>query len=258
MNEFAFYSTLLSVGGAWVMEFVAKHMRGPSVDVIRRWRNERVLNYSYGDEEWRVKEQVSRVAEMLKKEWGTGSMEGVISEDGSALLDYLEAHPTQEGDVQVWGLSGGPVTVNTVEDLERLMSEKKSATTFYPYLWVPLAPGAKALPLMVVCHDNTKEEMSVSIMVKRWKTLWKCCAEAGLTPVAHYGDGDPRVRAASIWLGTTGTASIRIDHPLVNMHVREENIQLDNGTTAQVHVTAGIDPLHIDWRLLRQYLDAKR
>ena len=36
MNEFAFYSTLLSVGGAWVMEFVAKHIRGPSVDVIRR------------------------------------------------------------------------------------------------------------------------------------------------------------------------------------------------------------------------------
>ena len=257
-NEYAFYSVLLSTGGSWVAEFVATHLGGPHVDTVRRLRNNRVISYEYGDEETVVKQQVARAADLLAKQ-KLPTKKGIISEDGSALLDYLEAHPNKDGaGVDVWGLGGGPVKVTTVQGLGELLRTTNSATTFYPYLWVPLAPGAKAVPLMVVCHDNTKKEMSLAIMAKRWRLLWKCCAEAGLEPVAHYGDGDPRVRQLTLWLGTKGKAKYRVDHPLMCLHVRFETVVLDDGREVEIAISAGIDPMHVHWRTFRQYLDVKR
>lgn len=257
MNEYAFYSTLLSTGGAWVCEFVSKHLAGPHVDTIRKMRNARVMAYGYGDEEELVQRQVNQVAETVISQWGQ-YVDGVISEDGSAMLDYLEAHPNKAGEIEVWGLSGGPLKVSTIGELEDALRDKNSATTFYPYLWVPLAPGAKALPLMILCHDNTKKDMSACTMVRRWKLLWKCLCKAKLNPIAHYGDGDKRFRAACVWLGSKGTKKITIDHPLINLHVRAVTYKLDDGSTREIAVMGGIDPLHINWRMLRQYLDANR
>lgn len=257
MNEYAFYSTLLSTGGSWVAEFVSKHLQGPHVDTIRRLRNKTVLSYEYGDQEWRIKAQVSRVANLLKKDLEL-TMKGIISEDGSALLDYLEAHPNNNGDVELWGLSGGPVRVSSLEEYSELLRTRRSATTFYPYLWVPLAPGAKAIPLMVLCHDNTKDEMDVPKMIERWRKLWRACVAAGLEPVAHYGDGDRRFRGSCIWLGIEGRSKYSIKSPLVNLHVREDEVHDAEGGTVKVNISAGVDPLHINWRVFRSYLDAKK
>ena len=215
-----------------------------------------VLSYQYGDDEVTVNEQVKSVAALVHREGLT--KRGVISEDGSALLDYLEATPGEKGGVTVWGLSGGPVVVHSVREYKDLVARKKSATTFYPYLWVPLAPGAKALPLMVVCNDNSKEEFNVPIMARRWKLLWRLLTKHDLVPVAHYGDGDPRFRAAVMWLGLRGKKGLAIDNPLVKLRLREVEYEGSDGVTHSLMVGGGVDPLHIDWRVLRQYLDVKR
>jgi hypothetical protein len=111
---------------------------------------------------------------------------------------------------------------------------------------------------MVICHDNTKAEFNVKHIVDSWKLLWRVLVKHGLTPVAHYGDGDPRFRAAALWLGLKGDKGLTIEHPLVNLHMQAVEVEDSSGNTIRLCIGAGVDPLHVQWRCNRQFLDADR
>ena len=258
-NEQAFYSCILNVGGAWMTDFVSENLGYPVHTRTVRKASKALVNMTHEYGTRKLEEQVKQVAGWVKEMSHT--KRGVICEDGSSFLKQLESEGEERdkedgkwNKVTVWGLVNGPHSVSSLNELTELFDAKKipAATTLYALLWAPLEAGAKALPLCILCHDNSNKYFNSQDMVKLWKALWSSLDKHGLQPVAHYGDGDSRFRSA-VWHMTmsehTDLQTVHLGHPLCFMKaVLKFNAR----------ISFGIDPLHIDWRILRQYVSCNR
>ena len=158
-TEQHFYGMLLNSGNPWVQEFVAKNLFGPSL----RWTQQHrcgLPTIPIGE----VSDANVVLLTNMLTQLGLRDVPGLVSEDGSTssrhvdwgdLLGATEAEVWANG-VTLYGFSGNPVVVHSLEELQALFDARKHviANYVYVYTWVPVLPHAPHVPFCIVATDN--------------------------------------------------------------------------------------------------------
>ena len=92
----------------------------------------------------------------------------------------------RDGKYYLYGLTGGPVTVASVEELKREVLARGIGRALYVYVIVPNAPHAVFFPAMALSTDNTDD---ADAMDRRWKELDELMHQQGAIAMGHVGDG---------------------------------------------------------------------
>ena len=77
------------------------------------------------------------------------------------------------GDVIVFGLNGGSVTVTSVEEFKQQHKSRRLATILYLYTLVVLIKGAPHFPMLGWTHDATKATFSCERVLAFWQRFWE-------------------------------------------------------------------------------------
>ena len=262
-NVRAFYSAIMSYGGPRVHNLVSEIFLGPAISGTKQFRSS-FFQYEYG----MIEAQVVHVKQRLV-EYGILDVPVIIGEDGSALVTRLDAIKPKEADpdgkekVLVYGLCGGVRAVESPQQLDELINELKPATTLYAWVVIPLVHGAPHLPLIIECHDNTKQHLDTERVVKYWNWFSEQFRKHGIELVGHTYDGDRRCVNAGLshMCGQTRRPRHAEDIQFSNTPLLAEfraPYIVEAGSTTGSHRIFYVDCLHTCWRLRVQYLDVKR
>jgi hypothetical protein len=223
-TEQHFYGMLLNSGNPWVEQFVAKNLFGPSLRWAKQHRAS-LPTIPMGDV---CAANVTLLHNMLCR-YGLEAVPGVVSEDGSTCtrrVDWAELLGNTEAEVwangiTLYGFSGDPLTVHSLEELEEVFRgrERSLANYVYVYTWVPILPHAPHVPFCIVATDNCFEGKWVW---EQWRVMHQLFAARALKCIGHVSDGDSRLRLCDFWLllycnrkADWCTSSARIDHWLL-------------------------------------------
>ena len=261
------YGILMNSGSPWAQKFVSGNLLGPHLRTMQRDRARYMRPIGLDFTEAAV-----ATLKMQLLDYDLLECPGTICEDATTcnrrldwevVLQRLEDRaptdsPGWKRGVTIWGLTGGPEVVHSLEQLQKLFDDRKHevARYVYVYTWVPVAQHAPWFPFILIATDN---RFNATWVWERWRKLHKLCADAGLRLVAHASDGDSRLRLTDYILnlyenrslnGDWYRSSYTIDHPLFIIHLPT--------TKEGLTLLACQDLVHLLWRWRRQMLDDKK
>ena len=255
-TEEHFYGMLLNSGNPWVEQFVAKNLFGPSLSWAKQHRAA-LPTIPIGE----VSEACVRLLHGLLCQYGLECVPGLVAEDGSTcarrvdwgdLLGDTEAEVWAHG-VTLYGLSGNPIVVHSLEHLQGIFErrERPIANYVYVYTWVPVLPHAPHVPFCIVSTDNC---FDADWVWRQWRTMHRLFKDYGLRLIGHVSDGDSRLRLCDFLLLLVSnkddwcSSSKQIQHWLMEM--------FHTATTLEGHSLLPFqDWMHLLWRWRRQLLD---
>lgn len=109
----------------------------------------------------------------------------MVSEDASAAKPRLDV-AFRDGTYYLYGLCGGSIAVDSVEQLRAEVLARGVGRALYVYVLVPNAPHAVFFPVMALTTDNTD---NTDDLERRWRELDELLHQNGAVGMGHVGDG---------------------------------------------------------------------
>ena len=161
----------------------------------------------------------------LLRKFGLDNCAYLIGEDGTSCQKRIDIVAVADAIMHAWGLNGGPVEVQSVEDLREALRERGMASTLYVVSIIPLVDGAPAFPLVVDANDNTFDRSDVHDVTMRILKIFKARGMGGRI-VGGVSDGDSRLRNQQLVLQyhhddpeACATRYVKCDHPFVQLRI---------------------------------------
>ena len=161
----------------------------------------------------------------LLRKFGLDNCAYLIGEDGTSCQKRIGIVAVADAIMHAWGLNGGPVEVQSVEDLREALRERGMASTLYVVSIIPLVDGAPAFPLVVDANDNTFDRSDVHDVTMRILKIFKARGMGGRI-VGGVSDGDSRLRNQQLVLQyhhddpeACATRYVKCDHPFVQLRI---------------------------------------
>ena len=146
---------------------------------------------------------------------GTGAQKrlGIVVEGSSSLA---------EAAVMAYGLNGGSLRLDSVEQLAAAVCERGLATTLYVICLIPLIKGAPAIPIVVDANNNAFTSTDVKRTIFNVLRVLKKHGLRG-SALGGVSDGDARLRSWILTLmfhaGSVADAYIRVNHPFIQLAI---------------------------------------
>ena len=260
------YFTLLHNGGPKVHNYVSELLLGPSI----RWTKRLRAKFDYPIVQGFVSQFFDVIAQTLDA-YKLKHLPFIVAEDGTAVQMRIDVdYDAAKQEVYVFGVCGGSYIVTTPSELVDLVKRYGIATTLYVYTVIPVIRGGPHLPLFAFCHDGSSHTFTPQTIVHTWLYMYQECQRRNLKMIGHTHDGDSRLRKTWKSLFRKGALpaaanSLTISNcvveavaPMVSRHFLLHLHCVDNASQVFGPVMGYFDPLHIAWRIRRQYLDPKR
>lgn len=109
----------------------------------------------------------------------------LVCEDASAATPRLDV-VHQDGKYCVYGMCGGVVEVDSVEELRDKLLHSGLAKSLYMHVMVPMASHAGFLPTLGTASDNTDDS---GVLLRKMKEIDQAVHRAGGVAIGHCSDG---------------------------------------------------------------------
>ena len=256
-----FYGMLLNSGSPYAHKFVSNVLFGQSLRESQRAR----AAFDDGLQEAGLVDESFKSLKQQLSAYGAETVPGIISEDATTALRRLDFEMFEhlDGDawkigIKLWGFSGGPKTVHSVDELRQLFQAKEALASYvYVYTWIPILKNAPWFPFALVASDN---KFKNGWVMEQWRLMHKSAQNHGLRLAGHVSDGDARLRKCDFRMNFATNASADpmkwyrkhyfLKHSLLMLSV-PESIE---GTSLFAHQ----DYMHLAWRLRVQLLNPKK